>query len=111
AGVCNERRFRRRRDTIGSGPRIGMAEIKCNADLIHLRDGLAPKVGQPIRLAVETTDPEWGTSVIAKLHDTHAQPAEQLDALDFALQHVDTFKRIDNAEFSLFPGAFEVAVR
>src|SRR4030095_833914 len=93
-GMGNERSFRRRRDAFGDGLRVGMAEIKRNADFIHLRDGLAPKFGQPIRFAVETSHTEWAAVIVTKLHDSDAEAAKKLDPLDLAFQLVDGFKGI-----------------
>src|SRR4029453_8325471 len=100
-GVCDERRFARRRNAVSRGLRVGMTEIERDANLIHFCNRFAPKFGQSFCLAIEASDSEWATPIIRKLHHPHAEMTKHFNALDFVFEHGHSFERIDDAEFSL----------
>ena len=107
-GMRDERRFRGGGDAVGRGLCVGMAEIERDADLIHLRDGFAPELGQAIGFAVKTTDAKRSAPVVIELHDPHAELAEQFDPLDFVFEHGGGLERINDAELLLFLRALEI---
>ena len=88
-----------------------MAQIERDAELVHFRNRLPPQIGKPVGFAIQATDAERRAPIVSKLHDPNAEPAEQLDAIDFVLEHVRRLEGIDDAELLFFLRAVEVGRR